>query len=155
MTEVEWLAATDPMPMLEFVWGRATDRQLRRFASAVCGGVELIDRYLGGLAAFEEIAEQGLDAARHAGRDHPEWCREEASNVACSENIRGAVLSVLRLVQEADRWNRRVGGPASAEVARCVFGIPFRPVPFPPSWHTDTAITLARVMYKAQVAARC
>ncbi len=29
MTEAEWLAATDPMPMLEFLRGKASDRKMR------------------------------------------------------------------------------------------------------------------------------
>jgi hypothetical protein len=34
MTEAEWLAATDPGPMLDFIRGRASDRKLRLFAVA-------------------------------------------------------------------------------------------------------------------------
>ncbi len=34
MTEPEWLACTDPEPMLEFLRGTATDRKLRLFACA-------------------------------------------------------------------------------------------------------------------------
>jgi hypothetical protein len=36
------------------------------------------------------------------------------------------------------------------EVIRCVFGNPFRPVTFSPSWRTETAVTLARQMYDAR-----
>jgi hypothetical protein len=142
MTDAEWLAATDPASMLEFVRGRANDRQLRLFASAVCGGVEMVDRYLDGRATFEQMAEVGLDVARCRG-DHAQRWRAEASNVACSGDIRRVVVDVLRLVLEADRWDRRGGGPAYAGVARCVFGNPFRPAVLDPSWLTPTVVALA------------
>jgi hypothetical protein len=36
MTEQEWLAHDDPVPMLEFVAGRANERKLRLFLCACC-----------------------------------------------------------------------------------------------------------------------
>jgi hypothetical protein len=45
MTEAEWLAATDPARMLEFLRGKAGDRQLRLFACACCRQIwQLPDR---------------------------------------------------------------------------------------------------------------
>jgi hypothetical protein len=36
VTEAEWLAATDPLPMLEYLRDKASDRKLRLFAAACC-----------------------------------------------------------------------------------------------------------------------
>ena len=36
MNEAEWLAATDPVLMVGFVQGKASDRKLRLFAVACC-----------------------------------------------------------------------------------------------------------------------
>jgi hypothetical protein len=38
-------------------------------------------------------------------------------------------------------------GESQAELARDIFGNPFRPVAFSPAWRTDTAVALARQMY--------
>lgn len=67
MTEAEWLASTDPRPMLEFLRGKASDRKLRLFACACCRriwgwlgeksrhAIEVTERYLEGRASLEEL----------------------------------------------------------------------------------------------------
>ena len=37
-----------------------------------------------------------------------------------------------------------------SDLLRCVFGNPFRPVTFDPSWRSDTALSLARIMYESR-----
>jgi hypothetical protein len=60
MTEEEWLAATDPRPMLEFLRGRMSDRKLRLFASTICRQFTssvAIKEYVLGIEAAESYAD--------------------------------------------------------------------------------------------------
>jgi hypothetical protein len=59
MTEAEWLACTDPGPMLEFLHGQASDRKLRLFALACFRPFRfmLVPETLEALGVAEELAE--------------------------------------------------------------------------------------------------
>jgi hypothetical protein len=72
MTEAEWLACTDPTPMLGFLGGRASPRKLRLFAAACCRrvwhlltddrnrrAIDVAERYADGL-----VPKKALKAAR-------------------------------------------------------------------------------------------
>jgi hypothetical protein len=80
MTEVEWLACTDPEPMLAFLHGKVSDRKLRLFsvgcirrgwhlshAPDFWRGVEDVERFVDGLARDKvriEARKTGLRVAR-------------------------------------------------------------------------------------------
>lgn len=77
MTEAEWLACTDPLPMLDFLRDRATERKLRLFGLACCcrivrlltdqrsvNAVLVTDRYLEGTASREELNQAEITARR-------------------------------------------------------------------------------------------
>jgi hypothetical protein len=76
MTEAEWLSSTDSAPMLDYLSGKATARQLRLFAAACCRAVcpMLTDqRSLAAVVAAERscegaAAEAELAGARHAAK---------------------------------------------------------------------------------------
>jgi hypothetical protein len=70
MSESEWLACTDPMPMLAFLRGLASDRKLRLFAVACCrrilhlcgdrkcfDAIETSERHADGLVPHGEVDE--------------------------------------------------------------------------------------------------
>jgi hypothetical protein len=101
MTEDQWLAATDPTPMLEFLRssGRASDRKLRLFAAACCRrflaltndhrigeAVDIAERFADGLVGDEERS-RARKAAQQAAQvrgvvarpDAPKWQRRAAS----------------------------------------------------------------------------
>src|SRR5205809_423588 len=66
MTEAEWLACTDPTPMLEFLGGKASDRTLRLFACACCR--RIWHRLGTSEREFVELAERVAD-----GEEGPSW----------------------------------------------------------------------------------
>src|ERR1700720_2978691 len=84
MTEAEWLACTDPTPMLKFLRGKASDRKLRLFACACCrrychmltpetlDALRVAERFADGLATVSERKE-ARERAFHAG-----WSRDES-----------------------------------------------------------------------------
>jgi hypothetical protein len=68
MTEQEWLKATDPQAMLEFLRGKASERKLRLFACACCRqldptlsdetvrtAIEVTEQWVDGTASQEEL----------------------------------------------------------------------------------------------------
>jgi hypothetical protein len=70
MTEAQWLACTDPRPMLAFLRDKTSARKLRLFACAYCGAVRrsehllpgtavlVAERYADGLACDEDLASE-------------------------------------------------------------------------------------------------
>jgi hypothetical protein len=83
MTEAEWQVATDPRPMLEFLRGKASDRQLRLFACAYCRAVRdslhllpgtavaVAERYADGVASDDDLASERQGAP--FPNEYAEW----------------------------------------------------------------------------------
>jgi hypothetical protein len=105
MTELDWLTCTDPKPMLGFLLGKTTDRQLWLFACGLCRRhaklledprckhmIEVGERYADGKAMVTE-----LDAARERAFD----LREDLSTGSVAEAI--AIAAAFAVVDPAQR----------------------------------------------------
>jgi hypothetical protein len=170
MTEAEWLACTDPTPMLEFLRGKASDRKLRLFACVCCRriwhllvdprsrhAVEVAERYADGQATEEER----------------EMAAEEAWEVNVTDNDRAGRAANIAADLPGCEWGSAVGVSGNAAFAvgrnaggitarqneqrlqcavlRDLFGpLPFHPVAVSPSalaWRAGTIPKLAQATY--------
>ena len=173
MTEAEWLACTDPLPMLEFLRGQASARKLRLFAAACCrrvwhlvpdprwrDAVEAAERYADGLTDGANLVLARWEALMaFRGEQMPLWL---GVLQAASGNVEGMAETVARkaalaaeqpaLTRSGKRGARAVKAVTAEWKAQCallrdLFGNPFRPVTVNPSWLTPKAVELAQSIY--------
>jgi hypothetical protein len=165
MTEQEWLQATDPDLMLEYLRGKASKRKLRLFAVACCRrvwpllddkrsrrAVEVVEHYADGLASTQDLKEA-----------------HEAAGQACQMPARTAASDASRVDGEvafhpddaanhaawATPGRTRAGErQAQADLLRCIFSPhPFRPIAIDPcwrTWHGGLVVSMSRRMYDAR-----
>jgi hypothetical protein len=173
MTEEEWLACTNPTPLLECVRDRASERKLRLFAVACCRRIwHLMEK---GCREAVEAAERFADdpsipiAPRHAelidwGEEHSATARyiaRAAGYTASFAMFIAGPTSVFRYpCWEAARYARWVARDAGREGEReaqgmllhDLFANPFRPLPaVAPAWlhwSAGTVLALARTIYE-------
>lgn len=165
MTEAEWVACSDPGPMLEFLRGRATDRKLRLFAVACCRrfqpqldpyrvtelqlAIELVERIAGKRATDEEWRE-----AREALAGRTLSDQTIAILSALDPDIRAAAVGVAAAALAAVCHREELRGlerQAQTDLLRCIFGpLPFRPVTVHPhvlAWNDHLVVRLAQSIY--------
>jgi hypothetical protein len=141
--------------MLGSVAAGATDRALRLFACACTrlmwgllpggaerGAVEVAERHADGLADGRELeaARAGVSRARGAGEEVRLLARAAAHPGPGS----GAEIAAKTAV-------RAGGAEARCRLLRCIFGNPFRPVPFDQTWRTPAVSSLAQAAYEERV----
>jgi hypothetical protein len=135
MTEPEWLGATDPTPMLEFVRPTASDRRRWLFCVACYRRV---------WAALHARVRQAVETSeRYAdGRATDADMLVYNTRISLSESVRYAVLG-------GQKWagDSKAEAEAQCDLLREVFGNPFRPVTIDPNWLTSDVLALATGIY--------
>ena len=164
MTEPGWLVATDPTPLVAYVRGRATGRQLATAAIALCRSdrslvaerrfcrpaIEWSEHVTDGELAPDDLG--GMDPGAFYLMDAAaNRCMGVAELAADGDLVRAhdCLAEVVDILIDQD-WDNTRRLKRMAEVCRDVFGNPFRPVPFSPKWRTETAVGLARQMYRSR-----
>ncbi len=156
MTEAEWLACTNPTPMLEYLQGKASNRKLRLIAVACCRRVwsllsdkhsrralTIAERYADGEISEEKLGFAWGDARRAAQVAHR---REEetaeasamwAVSMVCEADI-GRAVAVAGLAVRCEAFPVEQGRLADAQrqqslLLRDIVNNPFRQVILAPA----------------------
>jgi hypothetical protein len=169
VTESEWLACTDPKPMLEFLSGKVSDRKLRLFGVACCRRVwhVLTD---GRTRTATEVAETYVDGA--VGRWELEKAHKDACDAAsastgppaavaatfCGTNLSykdasmvASNCSVFAAQSISSAWNAEpvpTEREAQSLLLLDIIGpLLFRPVTVSPAWLSPQVVALAQAAY--------
>ena len=160
MTEAEWLASDDREAMLN--WAERTCWSERKSCLLACACyrkvgdlltaglrdvLRIVERYVDGRASTTKLA--------NALRKWPfTWSAPSVNPAPQSASATFAALMDARrlasLYQGEGDPRTRARSLYQAVMIRDIFGNPFRPVSFDPSWRTGTAIRLAQVMYETR-----
>jgi hypothetical protein len=165
MTEAEWLTFSNPLTMIEGM-RKGSDRKLRLFSCAFCRSVwnQLVENRS---QTAIEVAESFADGA--LGDAELEIALREANLSYTAGNIASACAALCaepydpRSKPEYFPDDEFYDGFANARdvvlyatdsftelsnLLREIFGNPFRPVAFSPSWSTSTVTNLAQSVYE-------
>ncbi len=154
MTEAEWMACAEPRLLLDYHRMKKAPRRLRLLAAAcvrltvtadapalASQVIDVVERHADGLALRAEFL-AARKAVRNAIKDGTEAPSVLALRNLTNDEMEGMTVTISNL-------SARIGS-SGCGLIRCVFGNPFRPVAFSPSWRTDTAVALAQQMYESR-----
>lgn len=166
MTEAEWIAGTDPRPMLEFLDGKASDRKLRLFACAYCRVIwGLVTRWVE-MESAVLCAEQFLEGTMTAARLEQKWVTVSRCyhyllhpDTAKEPGMAPHRAAILTVAPDARAAAREITSNPAWEADRdlqvallqCLFGNPFRVAVFPPAlpaWRDGLLVSTAGHAYK-------
>jgi hypothetical protein len=168
MTEAEWLACGDRIAVLAFLRDLVSERKLRLYLCAGCRAiwqllvlkesrtaVEVAEQFADQEATVQQLWHAEYDSEADCFPDlpgRPHFCAAWLANLAAHRILfsldpeRGEYqgftlgcyfrLSYMTEVPWPGEW-----------LLHDIFGNPFRPVPFDPSWRTSTVAALANEMY--------
>lgn len=166
MTEAEWLAATYPMPMLQLLIGKVSDRKMRLLGVAIARAswdrledersrraIDLAELFADGSVGIPEL-QSVVDGAWDVRDEMWDAGPEKADD-------RLWVAEAAALTSSLREWNRtfhhpggtddyypfRLPKPTHCDLIRDIFGNPFRPVAVVPAWLTSTAVAIAQGIY--------
>jgi hypothetical protein len=173
MTEAEWLACVETMPMLEFLRDKISDRKLRLFGVACARrvwplladdrsrrAIEVAEQLAEGLVNEEERQEAfrsgmdvviekvhqpyGIATTRAMAAYRPAFRQAMSAALYAAESAAGSAGSHGRRADWNDRaWRHK----EQVVLAREIFGNPFRPVIITPAWLTFTVVQLSQAIY--------
>jgi hypothetical protein len=157
MTEAEWLACTDPQPMLEFLRGRTSERKLRLVAVACVRRYWTVDSVIRQLIRVSELYADGitgwvdLAAVRKLARGFQRQAMQR--DVGMGAGAVQAVASVAHpsAFTAAQRVVRAILPERATHAIQEIIGNPFLPLPTPPAailnWNCGTVVKLAQTIY--------
>ncbi len=174
ITEEEWLTSESHMLLTYFVAERMSVRKLRLADVAQCRRIEqhfvdahswyvlrVCEAHADGLASDADLVEarSRAEAAYQAILPHSNERLDEfiaalqlvlATDTGPRLRMNVDMIDIALFAPETPGLvspERRAANIAEAELARDIFGNPFRPVAFDPSWRTETVVALASAIY--------
>ncbi len=155
MTEEEWLACENLLAMWDYIENKTSNRKVRLFGCAVFQFKANISTRLTTpdddcydiVTAAEQYADGILTDQEMAIRAEAIEHHEEAFDPATAYDITQPNTTYLRLTTRSLVCDRNGLAPA---LFHDLFGNPFRPVTFSPSWRTSTLLALAAQMYESR-----
>ena len=161
MTEAEWLACTDPAPMLEFLYRNASERKVRLFFCACCRAKRYIacPKGLEAVAVAEAFGDGLADESVRADTDliiqslipdDGNWSAYSLIAWALHKPI-GESYRLDYVMQWAIPCVIEAGlasGDEVLSIIRDIFANPFRPTAIDSRWLTATVSDLALTIYR-------